>query len=119
MKKLLLAVFTFAFLSILLNSSAQDYLVTFAGTGAATLVDSVEVENLSTGATITLNGGDILHLTSVVGISQLEKINSSMRIYPNPMMDNSILALHPPEAGDAVITVYEMTGKTPLRFILI
>jgi uncharacterized protein (TIGR02145 family) len=113
MKKLLFAVFTFAFLSISLNSSAQDYQITFAGTGAATLVDSVEVENLSTGKTITLSGGDILHLTSVVGISQPEKINSSgMRIYPNPMMDNSILELQPKEAGEAVITVYEMTGKT-------
>jgi uncharacterized protein (TIGR02145 family) len=113
MKKLLLAGFISGFLSISLNSSAQDYQITFAGAGAATLIDSVEVENLSTGKTITLNGGDILRLTSVVGISQPEKINSSgMRIYPNPMLDNSILALHPPEAGDAVIIVYEMTGKT-------
>jgi uncharacterized protein (TIGR02145 family) len=93
--------------------NAQDYQITFAGTGASTTVSSVEVENLSTGAKKTLNEGDILHLTSVVGIPQFETNNSSgMRIYPNPMMDNSILELHPQEAGEAVITVYERTGKT-------
>jgi uncharacterized protein (TIGR02145 family) len=104
----------FAFtISMVQQVNAQDYLITFAGTGAATLVDSVEVENLTTGKIITLNGDDILRLTSVVGISQFESSNpSSMRIYPNPMMDNSILSLYPPIAGDAVITIYEMTGKT-------
>jgi WD40 repeat protein len=92
--------------------NAQDYHITFAGIGAATTVSTVEVENLATGKTLTLNGGDILHLTSVVGISQHEKINSSsMRIYPNPMIANSILSLYHPEAGDAVISVYEMSGK--------
>jgi uncharacterized protein (TIGR02145 family) len=94
--------------------NAQDYLISFAGTGAATTVSMVEVENLSTGTHITLTGSDILNLTSSeVGISQPGKINfSSLRIYPNPMMDNAILALSPPEAGEAVITIYEVTGKT-------
>jgi uncharacterized protein (TIGR02145 family) len=113
MKNSLLAVFTFVFLSISLNSTSQDYLITFAGTGASATISTVEVENLATGKSLNLNGGDTLRLTSDnVGISQLEKINLSMNIYPNPMMDNSTLVLQSPAAGDAVITLYEMTGKT-------
>jgi len=113
MKKSFLLFLQFSIVSFSLNSSAQDYFITFAGTGASSDVSIVEVENLATGKTLTINGGDILHLTSVVGISQLVKLNSSsIRIYPNPVMGNSIISLQSPEAGNAVITVYEMTGKT-------
>jgi uncharacterized protein (TIGR02145 family) len=95
------------------QANAQDYHITFAASGVSESITTVEVENQTTGKKLSLSGGDILHLTSAVGISQPEEIIlSGMRIYPNPMTDNSIIALSPPEAGDAVITVYEITGKT-------
>jgi len=95
-----------------LKVNAQNYLITFAGKGASTAVSTVEVENLSSGTFLTLNGGDILRLTALVGISPVENENSSaMKIYPNPMIDNSIVEISPPASGDAIITVYEITGK--------
>jgi uncharacterized protein (TIGR02145 family) len=71
------------------------------------------VENLTAGTSITLNGNDVLHLTGfTTGINPVENEQpGSMRIYPNPMIDNSIVEILPPVAGYAIITVYNITGK--------
>ena len=53
--------------SMVLQVNAHDYLISFAGAGAATVIDSVEVENLSEGATIAITGEDIFPLSSTVG----------------------------------------------------
>jgi uncharacterized protein (TIGR02145 family) len=108
MKKLL---FLLAIICVL-KANAQNYLITFSGSGAATTVSTVKVENLTKGTSLTLNGGDILRLTGTVGIPSIENNQSSeIKIYPNPMVDNSTVEIYPPEAGDATISVYDMTGK--------
>lgn len=94
------------------TANAQNYFITFAGTGAANTVDSVKVENLRSGISLTLKGGDILHLTGTVGIPLIENEQpSELKIYPNPMTENSILEVCPPVTGDAIIKIYEITGK--------
>ena len=96
-----------------LRANAQPYLINFAGAGASANVISVKVENLTAGTTLSLNGSDILRLTGAVGITQIENRQSSeIKIYPNPMTDNSILQIYPPDAGDAIINICDMTGKT-------
>ena len=108
MKKLL---FSVAIFSTLL-ANAQNYLITFAGTGASAIVNSVKVENLTANTSLTLSGSDILRLTGTVGISQAENEQlSGIKIYPNPMTENSLLEIYPPVSGDATISVYEITGK--------
>jgi uncharacterized protein (TIGR02145 family) len=108
MKKLL---FLLAIICVL-KANAQNYLITFSGSGAASTVSTVKVENLTKGTSLTLNGGDILRLTGTVGISSIEnKQSSEIKIYPNPMVDNSTVEIYPPVAGDAIISVYDMTGK--------
>ena len=95
-----------------LTADAQNYLISFAGIGASTTVNSVKVENLMAGTTLTLNGNDVLYLTGTTGIYSPEnKQSSGIRFYPNPMTENSLMGVYPPVAGDAVITVYDMTGK--------
>jgi len=104
----------FIFFAIIcaLKANAQPYHITFAGTGASADVISVKVENLTAGTSLTLNEGDILRLTGAVGINQVEyKQSSEIKIYPNPMTGNSILQIYPPHAGDAIITICDMTGK--------
>ncbi len=112
MKNLLFAiVFSYA-----LNASAQNFLISFAGTGASTTVSTVIVENLTTGLTITLSGDDILGLTSTVGISDIDNNSlSGIKIYPNPVTDRSKLLISAPESGDAVISVYDITGRQMAR----
>ena len=109
MKKLLILVSIFC----ALKATAQDYLITFAGTGASDAVSTVKVENLTSGKSLIVNGNDILHLTNVItGINSIDHVQSSeLKIYPNPMTNYSTLEIIPPVAGDAVITVLDITGK--------
>jgi uncharacterized protein (TIGR02145 family) len=95
-----------------LTANAQDYLITFTGTGASAIVNSVKVENLTAGTILTLNGSDILRLTFTTGINSIDDNQSSeLKIYPNPMIDNTTLMLCAPVAGDATISVYSLTGR--------
>lgn len=108
MKKLL---FLTAVLCVL-KVNAQDWLITFEATGATTSLATVQVENLTAGTSLTLNGSDILHLTVLTGINSIGSAQSSkIKIYPNPMNGNSVLQISPPVAGESIISVVDMAGK--------
>ena len=108
MKKLF---FLIAMLCIL-DANAQNYRITFEGTGASTTVSTVQVENITTGLFLTLNGSDILHLGLSTGINSGEDRQSGeMKIYPNPVTDNAIIQFNPKEEGNAEITLFDMTGQ--------
>jgi uncharacterized protein (TIGR02145 family) len=95
-----------------LTSNAQNHLISFAGTGGSTTIDSVKVENLTSGTTLKLIGSDILRLTGTTGINLIKnKQSSELKIYPNPMTDNSTVEFSSPVTGDALITVHDITGK--------
>ena len=99
-------------IALQVNANAQNYFISFAGTGAANTVDSVKVENLVSGISITLKGGDILHLTGTVGIHSSEYDNPvKLKIYPNPSEDYSLIDISPSVSGEAIITVFDMTGR--------
>jgi uncharacterized protein (TIGR02145 family) len=109
MKKILYLVAIFC----AIKANAQNYLITFAGAGTSSSVNTVKVENLTAGTSLTLNGNDILHLTGITDINPVENEQlPGMKIYPNPMIDNSTVEVFPPVAGDAIITVYDITGKS-------
>jgi len=96
MKKLLFSLAVFYTLS----ANAQNYLITFAGTGSSTTVNSVKVENMTTGMSLVLNGDDILHLTGTVGITSLDNARATeIKIYPNPLRVSSFIELYPPASG--------------------
>ncbi len=96
-----------------LKVNAQNHLISFAGTGESTTVETVEVENLNSGASLKLNGSDILRLTDPTDLTAVEEKNNSLlfRIYPNPMIDQSILEFVPPAKGEAMISVIDITGR--------
>jgi uncharacterized protein (TIGR02145 family) len=96
-----------------LKATGQTYLINFTGSGAATSVSTVKVENLTKGTYCTLNGSDILRLTIITGTNSAENTQSSvLKIYPNPASDNARLEILPPAEGIAIISVCDMTGKT-------
>jgi uncharacterized protein (TIGR02145 family) len=96
-----------------LQANAQPYSISFAGTGLST----VKVQNLTTGVIVDVPAGDVLLLSTTTGIPEVNNMKSSrMKIYPNPMTDKSTLEILPPLAGDAVISVYDMTGKVLVQF---
>ena len=94
-----------------LQVNAQNYLISFEGKGESETVSTVKVENLTAGTSLTLNGSDILSLTFISGIDPIWDNQSRLKIYPNPMVDNSTLEFFPPVAGDATITICDITGK--------
>jgi uncharacterized protein (TIGR02145 family) len=71
-KKLTRKAFIFALAFICTNIvSAQDYMITFSGTGQSNEVETVEVKNTTQQTSVTLSGSDTLHLVDVVGISPI------------------------------------------------
>lgn len=108
MKKILFLITIFNTLMV----NAQNYFISFAGTGASNTIDTVKVENLTAGTSLTLSGDNILHLTGTVGIYSSEYYKPiKLKIYPNPMKDNSIIEISPSVEGEAIITVIDMTGR--------
>ena len=95
------------------KANGQDYLISFAGSGAATIVTSVKVENLTSGTSLILNGYDILHLTAIdTGVESIDNGQlSELKIYPNPMTVYSTLEVFPPVEGDAIISATDINGK--------
>ncbi len=95
----------------MLKIQAQDYLISFAGAGETTVVGTVRVANLTSGDTLILNGGDILHLSATVGIDTPVGDCGSLQIYPNPLAEQSTLTFVAPESGNAVISIIDLSGK--------
>lgn len=93
--------------------SAQDYLITFSGTGESTTVSSVIVENITQSKSLTLNGNDVLHLKSTVTkIEDLEYTRTKgVQFYPNPMKDFSVMEFVMPEEGIAIVELFDISGR--------
>jgi uncharacterized protein (TIGR02145 family) len=100
-----------------LNAYSQDYYISFSGAGESFLVSTVSVENLTAGTSLVMNGSDILHLTNIVtGNHTIDYgLASGLKIYPNPVINHSTIEVCPPEAGNAVISILDMTGRPVAR----
>ena len=96
----------------IISLQAQDYLISFAGTGASTTVGSVIVENLTQGTSISLSGSEVLHLSGTWnGINTISDSENALRIYPNPTTDNSTIGFVAIASGTANIELFDITGK--------
>jgi hypothetical protein len=83
MKKIL--VFCIILLNIV-KVNSQDYLISFAGTGASTTIDSIKVENITQDTSITIPGGTQLGLKKDVVLNSIIRNYQApaLQIYPNP-----------------------------------
>ena len=113
MKKLIwVFIFTFSFTAI----QAQDYFVSFGAAGVSSTVSTVKVDNLTKGTTVTLNGDDILHLTGVVGMPELDsKTGINLSAYPNPMKSSCRIDFTKATPGFTLIGLYDVSGKRILE----
>ncbi|MFZ4412209.1 MAG: T9SS type A sorting domain-containing protein [Bacteroidales bacterium] len=107
MKKILFLIITYCSLH---SINAQNYLINFVGTGATTTVDSVKVENLSSGNSLTIHGSDTLHLGSL-GITDWDGKTTEIQIKPNPMNGLAEISFNIKQSGFAQIAIYELSGK--------
>ncbi len=103
----------FLMIFTLLKLQAQDYLISFEGTGAATAVDSVKVENLTQGTSLTVNAGNQLQLLGTVSVTDPGAINNSRALlaYPNPSDGDALVKFEATAAGGATIELSDLTGR--------
>ena len=98
------------------KSQSQDYQIDFAGTGSSITVDSVKIENITQCNTISINGSDILHLTSTLGIYKLQnELNNFFVLYPNPMNGNCTFSFIATRQGNATIELFDLIGKNIIQ----
>ncbi len=108
-KAVFLLALTFVFTTAI---EAQNYMITFSGSGASGVVETVEVKNTTQQTSVTLNGSDTLHLVDVVGIVPIIQENAGMKVYPNPTRHTSRIEFYNAEAGNVRVEIIEITGKT-------
>ncbi len=104
---------TFLTLIILATASiySQSYNISFTGTGAASTVDSIRVENLSKGTSVTILGTDTLHLIVSAGINEISTNDELLKVYPNPMQGQTEISFYAKQPGNAQLTIYDISGK--------
>jgi len=104
---------TFLFLTIFMVARlySQSYEIDFAGTGDTTVVDSVKVENLNQGISLTLNGNDVLRLNVITGIHNSAFDIKSLQIYPNPMTKQAEIQFFVNKSSNVLLAVYDVSGR--------
>ncbi|MFO7722958.1 MAG: FISUMP domain-containing protein [Bacteroidales bacterium] len=92
---------------------AQNYLISFTGSGAASQVTAVHVTNLSRGTTTALYGTDTLHLVPSIGVDAAEMMFSGSvpEVYPNPSTGDCRFGLYHPSPGEILVNVYGISGE--------
>ena len=97
------------------NIYSQNFQINFAGIGTATTVDSVKVENLTKGTSLSLLGTDVLHLIGTNGINNLIPNEEIAIVYPTPMQSQAELSFYAKESGNTQIIIFDITGKMVVK----
>jgi len=95
----------------LITVVAQNYQITFAGTGASSKVDSVRVENLTQCKSLSIKGSDTL-VAVLTGINEISNATDNvLRIYPNPMTGYCLVDFEATAQGETNLSLYDIAGK--------
>jgi len=92
---------------------AQDYKISFAGTGESSIIDSIEVENINTGEIVAFPGNQVLQLREdKTGINNWNNDNNEhLLVYPNPSTENSIIEFTLPSSGKVHVAIFDLPGR--------
>jgi len=107
----------FLLIFILAKLQAQDYLISFAGTGASVTIDSVSVENLTQGTRLVVGSGDQLQLLGALSLADPGSASEgrSLLVYPNPSIGEVILTFETTTGAKTNIGLTDMMGR-PVAF---
>jgi len=108
MKNFALIIFLLV-ISVFVN--AQDYVVSFAAFGITSEVDSVQVENVSQGKSISVDGSDVLNLLGVISLDKSNTEIQGLTVYPNPTGDYANLNFYSEAAELVNIAIFDISGK--------
>jgi uncharacterized protein (TIGR02145 family) len=97
---------------ITMNDYALDYTITFTGSGASTTVESVIVQNLTKGTTVTVPGGNVLNLNDAPNaVEQLNADEETIRVYPNFVEGKSTVSFFAKQAGSTQLNAFSIDGR--------
>lgn len=104
---------TFLLLMANLSSiSAINYNIAFTGTGASTSVDSVIVQNLTKGTSVTVLAGKFLNLNDAFSaLNELKATNENIRLYPNLVNGQFTMSFYAIYTGTTQINVFSLDGR--------
>jgi uncharacterized protein (TIGR02145 family) len=104
----------FSLLITIVSIKAQDYKISFEGTGASKAVDTIKIENLTQGKSMNLFGSEMLHLVgTITGLDPtIGDIDDELRIFPNPMTEYSTIEFVAATSGKTSIELFDITGKS-------
>lgn len=89
---------------------AQNYLISFSGSGLSTTVNTVTVSNLTKDTTITMNGSDTLMLINTSGMGTPEYHPESMIVFPNPSNHQAHIQFSIPYSSVVITEVIDVSG---------
>ena len=83
----------FCFLGLTpVKTLAFNYTITFTGTGASSTVNTVIVQNLTKGTSVTVPTGNVLNLSdAATAIEQLDANDETIRVYPASVEGKSMV----------------------------
>ena len=90
---------------------AQNYQISFSGSGESTVVDNVLVENLTQGTSVELPGSEILNLVGTLRTNSYSNIEKGFKIYPNPMQQEAFLEFYNESDDDVRLEIFSIEGK--------
>ena len=93
----------------ILSGFASNLTISFTGSGASTIVDSVIVQNLTKSTNVKVPSGNVLSLTSTV-TSEISSCIENMTILPNPIQTTADLNFYASNCGSTTVKVYNLQG---------
>jgi len=96
---------------------SQNYLISFKASGSDTVVESVIIENLTQGTSLTIDGADQLRLLEdITGINPLwDNKDNVLRIFPNPAKEHCTVEFEALQTGVITSEVFDISGKKVLQ----
>jgi len=107
----LVATVIFLILFVAFKSFAYDYNLSFTATGASTSIQSIIVQNLTQGRTVTVPEGGSLILTNVTAVNEMEAYDESLKVYPNPIQQKSTVSFYSWQGGNTQINIFGLDGR--------
>jgi len=108
--QLFVSVIFLIFISV--NSTAVNYIINFTGSGAATSVESVIVQNLTKGTIATVSAGNDLILSDQTdAIEQVNSDSKSIHIFPTGEDGKYTLTFYSKNSGTTQINAYSIDGR--------
>ena len=113
MKKLKVCFSVALFTAFVCQIKAQDYMISFAGSGLSIMVDSVIVQNITQGTSLIVGTGYQLQLLGNLGILDPVSANedNTLLIYPNPSKEEVVLTFEASVKAKAYIELIELSGR--------